>query len=203
MRGCMTALFATSALLPTGWASDVRLETALDGTFASCTPNAPCGDAEFLAGSVVPGIPNLHSHAFQRAMAGLAERAGDGTDSFWSWREIMYGFVGRLDPEEVEAIAAQLYVEMLKAGYTSVGEFHYLHHQPDGRPYDDPCRMSEALLSAASRSGIGITLLPGLYQCGGFDARRPGTAQRRFVNSTDAFIDLYIDLSRRHGGNPQ
>ncbi|MCH7795831.1 MAG: amidohydrolase family protein, partial [Proteobacteria bacterium] len=125
-----SSLFAERALLPDGWAEDVRFEIAPDGAFAKVTPDADPGAAPRAAGVVLPGMANLHSHAFQRAMAGLAERAGPGDDSFWTWREVMYGFVRRLDPEQVEAIAAQLYVEMLKAGYTAVGEFHYLHRDP-------------------------------------------------------------------------
>ncbi|MFQ5959417.1 MAG: amidohydrolase family protein, partial [Alphaproteobacteria bacterium] len=164
----MTALFAETALLPTGWARDVRFEIAADGSLARAAPGAAADGAERLAGPAIPGMPNLHSHAFQRAMAGLAERAGPGDDSFWTWRRVMYDFVGRLTPEHVEAIAAQLYVEMLKAGYTAVGEFHYLHHDTGGTPYDDRCEMSERVIAAAARAGIGITHLPVLYAHGGF-----------------------------------
>ena len=157
-------LFATRALLPDGWASDVLLEIDADGTLAAATPgSAPLPGARRARGPVLPGMPNLHSHAFQRAMAGLAERAGQaGTpgeaDSFWTWRQAMYGFVGRLTPAQNEAIAAQLYVEMLKAGYTAVGEFHYLHHDPDGRPYADPAEMAERIAAAGAQTGIGLTL---------------------------------------------
>ena len=119
----------------------------------------------------VPGLPNLHSHAFQRAMAGLAERQTHPQDSFWTWRETMYGFAAKLTPEALRDIAAMLYVEMLEAGYTSVCEFHYLHHAPDGRPYDDPATMSLALVEAARETGIGLTLLPPLFNNGGVVGR--------------------------------
>jgi formimidoylglutamate deiminase len=198
----MTALFAASAFLPGGWADNVRLTIAPSGDLVACAPG-DAADAERLAGTVLPGMPNLHSHAFQRAMAGLAERAGGGEDSFWGWREIMYRFVGTIGPEDLQAIAAQLYVEMLKAGYTAVAEFHYLHHDRDGTPYTDSATMSEALIAAAGESGIGITLLPVLYQVGGFDCRSPGAVQRRFIHSTDGFLDLFSKLTYRYSENPQ
>ena len=137
-----TRLFATQALLPAGWADDVLFEIDGRGDLLRVEPGHSGEGAKGLTGPVIPGMANLHSHAFQRAMAGLAERAGPGDDSFWTWREVMYGFVASLTPEQVEAIAAQLYVEMLKSGYTAVGEFHYLHHGPDGEPYDDLAEMS-------------------------------------------------------------
>ena len=138
----------------------------------------------------LPGIPNIHSHAFQRAMAGLAERQGAGRDSFWTWRERMYGFAGRLTPESLRDVATQLYVEMLEAGYTSVCEFHYLHHAPDGRPYSDPSAMSLALVEAAREAGIRLTLLPVLYMCGGFDGRALSERQRRFGHELDDYRRL-------------
>ncbi|MFC0677323.1 formimidoylglutamate deiminase [Lysobacter korlensis] len=141
----------------------------------------------------LPGIANLHSHAFQRAMAGLAERRGEGAageDSFWTWRETMYHFASRFDPDTLHAVAAQLYVEMLEAGYTTVCEFHYLHHAPDGRPYDDPAAMSKALLAAAADTGIRITLLPVLYMTGGFDGRALAERQRRFAHGIEDYLRL-------------
>ncbi|MEX1206770.1 MAG: formimidoylglutamate deiminase [Dongiaceae bacterium] len=203
-----TALFAESALLPEGWARDVLFEIAADGNLAAVTPDAAGGDparhAARAAGPVLPGMPNLHSHAFQRAMAGLTERAGGaGEDSFWTWRRVMYDFVGRLTPSQVEAIAGQLYVEMLKAGYTAVGEFHYLHHDADGRPYADPAEMSERIVRAARATGIGLTLLPVLYACGGFGGRPAGPAQRRFLHDLDGFLALVRGLIDRHGRDPQ
>ena len=144
---------------------------------------------------LLPGIVNLHSHAFQRAMAGMAERRGDSDqDSFWTWRETMYRFAGRFDPDTLRAVAAQLYVEMLEAGYTSVCEFHYLHHAPDGRPYDDPAAMSRALIDAARETGIRLTLLPVLYMTGGFDGRALGERQRRFGHDIDGYLHLLETL---------
>ena len=138
----------------------------------------------------IPGIANLHSHAFQRAMAGLAERQTHPEDSFWTWRETMYRFAARMDPDSTYAVATQLYVEMLEAGYTSVCEFHYLHHAPDGRPYDDPAAMSRALIAAARDTGIRMTLLPVLYMTGGFDGRALSLRQQRFGHDTENFLRL-------------
>ena len=144
---------------------------------------------------LLPGIANLHSHAFQRAMAGMAERRGDSDqDSFWTWRETMYRFAGRFDPDTLHAVAAQLYVEMLEAGYTNVCEFHYLHHAPDGRPYADPAAMSRALIEAARETGIRLTLLPVLYMAGGFDGRALGERQRRFGHDVDGYLRLLDTL---------
>ncbi|MBU6417569.1 MAG: formimidoylglutamate deiminase, partial [Xanthomonadaceae bacterium] len=147
-------------------------------------------DARF----ALPGMPNLHSHAFQRAMAGLAERRGPGDDSFWTWRETMYGFASRIGPDELRAIAAQLYVEMLKAGYTRVCEFHYLHNARDGAPYADHAEMSHAIVEAAREAGIGLTLLPVLYMTGGFDGRPLSDRQRRFGLSVEAYLRLLESL---------
>ncbi|HET9818995.1 MAG TPA: formimidoylglutamate deiminase [Rhodanobacteraceae bacterium] len=144
---------------------------------------------------VLPGMPNLHSHAFQRAMAGLAERRGPGDDSFWTWREAMYAFASRIGPDDLHAIAAQLYVEMLKAGYTHVCEFHYLHNAPDGAPYADPAAMSRAVIAAARETGIGLTLLPVLYMTGGFDGRPLSERQRRFGLSMEAYLGLLESLA--------
>lgn len=178
---------------PPGWLDAAVLEVDdgryLKGALLDVSNSGNVG-AISLGRYVVPGMPNLHSHAFQRAMAGLAERRGPGDDSFWTWRETMYAFAGRLDPDSLRAVATQLYVEMLKAGYTQVCEFHYLHHQPDGRPYADPAAMSLALLDAAEEAGIGITLLPTLYMRGGFDDRALGERQRRFGHDVDAFLRL-------------
>ena len=143
----------------------------------------------------LPGMPNLHSHAFQRAMAGLAERRGPGDDSFWTWRETMYAFASRVGPDELRAIAAQLYVEMVKAGYTHVCEFHYLHNAPGGRPYADAAVMSRALVEAAREAGIGLTLLPVLYMTGGFDGRPLSDRQKRFGLSVDAYLGLLESLA--------
>lgn len=142
----------------------------------------------------LPGIPNLHSHAFQRAMAGLAERQTNPADSFWTWREWMYRFAGCIDPDAQYAIAAQLYVEMLEAGYTRVCEFHYLHHAPDGQPYAEPAAMSQAIIAAARDTGIRLTLLPVLYQCGGFDGRALSARQQRFGHDLDGYLSLLQHL---------
>jgi formimidoylglutamate deiminase len=194
---------ASRALLPQGWASDVRLEVSAAGDLTAVTAGAPAEGATRLAGPVIPGMPNLHSHAFQRAMAGLAEVAGNSEDSFWTWREVMYGFVGRLRPEQAEAIAAQLYVEMLKGGYTAVGEFHYLHHDPEGRPYADLRAMSERIVAAARTAGIGLTHLPVLYGFGGFGGKAAGPGQRRFLNDPQRYARLLQDLAQAHAGDPQ
>jgi len=155
------------------------------------------GPAETLGTWVLPGMPNLHSHAFQRAMAGLAERRGRVDDSFWSWRETMYAFAASVGPDDLRAIAAQLYVEMLKAGYTQVCEFHYLHHRPDGSPYAPAEAMSLALVEAAREAGIAMTLLPVLYMRGGFDGRPLGARQRRFGHEIDAYLRL-LETLRAH-----
>ena len=185
---------AEYAWLDQGWHRDVRFEIDggryLAGALLDVGPDDHTQPSEPLGRWVLPGIPNLHSHAFQRAMAGLAERRGDPQDSFWTWREVMYAFAGRVGPDELRAIASQLYVEMLKAGYTQVCEFHYLHHQPDGRPYADPAQMSLALIDAAQEAGIGLTLLPTLYMTGGFDGRVLGERQHRFGHDIDAFLRL-------------
>ena len=146
-------------------------------------------------GWALPGIANLHSHAFQRAMAGMAERQTDPNDSFWTWRETMYAMAARFDPDLLHAVASQLYVEMLEAGYTTVCEFHYLHHAPDGQPYAQADAMSQALLRAARDTGIRITLLPVLYMTGGFDARPLSERQRRFGHEVDAYLRL-LDMLR-------
>jgi formimidoylglutamate deiminase len=142
----------------------------------------------------LPGIANLHSHAFQRAMAGLAERQTHADDSFWTWRDTMYRMAARFDPDSLHAVATQLYVEMLEAGYTTVCEFHYLHHAPDGAPYADPAAMSRALIRAARDTGIRLTLLPVLYMAGGFDGRALGERQRRFGHDVDAYLRLFEAL---------
>ena len=200
----MTVLFAESALLPDGWARDVRL-TIDDrtGDLAAVEVGADPVGAERLDGPVLPGMPNLHSHAFQRAMAGLAEAAELDPGSFWSWRRVMYRFAEALGPDDLATIAAQLQIEMLKAGYTAVAEFHYLHNAPDGRPYGDPAELSRALLAAATRSGIGMTLLPVLYQTSGFGGLAPSEGQRRFILSTDRFLSLVEDMTAATRGDGQ
>lgn len=190
------SLFAERALLPGGWARDVRLDVGEDGAIAAVTPAGARQGAERLRGPALPGVPNAHSHAFQRGMAGLAEAAGPGArDSFWTWREWMYRFVGGIDLDRLEAIATALYVELVKAGYTSVAEFHYLHHRPDGRPWGEPAAASRALLRAAGTAGIAITLLPVLYRWGGFDRAPAGERQRPFLHAPGAFEALLDALA--------
>ncbi len=158
------------ALLPDGWADAVLIEVDVAGNIIAVTSDTDAGDADRIDGVVLPGMPNIHSYAFQRAAAGLTERRVSGAgadDSFWTWREVMHGFVTGLTPEDNQAIAAQLYVEMLKAGYTAVGEFHYLHLDPDGEPYADRAEMNHAITRAAAQAGIGLTHLPVLYSVGG------------------------------------
>jgi len=179
------------AWLPEGWASDVGVTVGVDGLIRSVTPgSAPAADARRFAGAALPGLPNLHSHTFQRGMAGLAERGGPAGDSFWSWREIMYGFLGRLSPDDVESIAAMAMVEMLESGFTSLAEFHYLHHGADGTPYADRAELAGRIAAAAARTSIGLTLLPVLYAQGGFGGAPAGPGQRRFVNDVDDYFRL-------------
>lgn len=193
-----TSFHLSDALLPGGFARDVRIE--LDGdTIAAVRPAAPRrGGDEPLPGIAVPGLANLHSHAFQRGMAGLGERRGPGADSFWTWREVMYGFLAALSPDDVEAIAALAYAEMLERGFTAVGEFHYLHHAPDGQPYDDPGELAGRIVAAAAAAGIALTLLPSFYARGGF-AAAPSRGQRRFVSGLDGFGRL-VERARDHAG---
>lgn len=146
---------------------------------------------------ILPAIANTHSHAFQRAMAGLAEQRCAAQDSFWTWRELMYRFSSKITPEQLHAIAAQVYGEMLEAGFTHVCEFHYLHHQPDGTAYANPAEMSQAIIRAAEDAGIGLTLLPVLYQTGGFDGRPLNDRQKRFAHNTDDFLTLIETLQKQ------
>ncbi len=187
-------LFAEAALLPTGWARDVLLKWDISGRLVSVEQNATPLNAGRSTGLILPGMPNLHSHAFQRAMAGLTEYRANSQDSFWSWRDLMYRFAGFITPEQLEAIATGLYVEMLEAGYTSVCEFHYVHHQGNGLPYADDREMAMRLLCAARKAGIGLTLLPVLYQASGFGATAPSPDQRRFIRGTDNMLALLESL---------
>jgi formimidoylglutamate deiminase len=197
----MPSLLAPSALLPSGWAQDVRIDIAPDGTIAAVTPEAdrPGGERlERLGGPVVPGLANLHSHAFQRAMAGLAEKRRDPADSFWTWREAMYRVAHAVTPDALGAIARFLFIEMLKAGYTTVGEFHYLHNDHDGRPYGDPAEMSARLIYAAAEAGIALTVMPVLYMRAGFDGAPLEPAQRRFAADEERLLAILESL-RWHG----
>jgi len=186
----MTTLWAAQALTPAGWRENVRVDLGDDGRIAAVAADAqPAGHR---VGILLPAPVNLHSHAFQRAMAGMTEQRGeDPSDTFWTWRRLMFRFLDRLDPDDVEAIAAFVQMEMLEAGYAAVGEFHYLHHRPGGAPYDDLAEMSGRIAAAAADTGIGLTLLPVLYEHGGCDGRPLGPGQVRFGNDPDRFQRLF------------
>lgn len=179
-------IHAERALLPEGWVADVGVRIE-GGRIASVGPAA---GGERVA-CLLPAPVNLHSHAFQRAMAGITERRGAGQDSFWTWRTLMYRFLDRLTPEDVEAIAAQVMVEMAEAGYAAVAEFHYLHHQVGGGPYASLAEMSERIVNAAEETGFGLTLLPVLYQRGGCDGRALTSGQMRFGTDVERFARLW------------
>ncbi len=182
-------LYCQNLLLPEGWRRNVRLEFAR-GRISRIEQNSLPHPGDENHAVVAPGISNLHSHAFQRCMAGLAETRGDDSDSFWTWREVMYRFVERLSPDDLEAIAAMGYVEMLERGFTRVAEFHYLHHRQDGGHYDNIAEMGGRIAAAADLTGIGLTLLPVFYAQGGFGGKALGAAQRRFANDPDSFAKL-------------
>ncbi len=190
----MSAFFAERALLPSGWANNVRIEVSAAGVITHIAKEADASGAELLKGPLLPGMPNLHSHAFQRAMAGLAEVAGNPNDSFWTWRDLMYRLVGKISPQQLAVIARQLYIEMLKGGFTSVAEFHYVHQDTTGKPYADPAELALQISQAASSAGIGLTLLPVLYSHSGFGGQAPNEGQRRFIHSTDSYLDLQVRL---------
>ncbi|CAN7285205.1 formimidoylglutamate deiminase [Phenylobacterium sp. LjRoot164] len=178
-----------SALLTTGWARNVRLSLR-DGLIVRVEAEVERDAGEQAYGPAFPGLPNLHSHAFQRGMAGLAEVRGPSADSFWTWREVMYRFTERLRPDDLQAIAAQAYVEMLEGGFTRVGEFHYLHHAAGGVPFDNPAEMALAIVAAAGETGLGLTLLPVFYAHAGFGGAPPTAGQARFINDLDSFARL-------------
>lgn len=194
--------FADAVLLPGGWAKNVAIEVHARGYISAIEPAASAAGAERLAGPVIPGMPNLHSHAFQRAMTGLTEKGGPQGDSFWSWRKLMYRFLENLRPDDIEVIATQLYIEMLQAGYTSVAEFHYLHHDANGAPYANPAETGERIAAAAAASGIGLTLLPVFYAHGGFGGAAPAPGQRRFISDPDSFGLLLDALTKAARGVP-
>lgn len=195
-------LRATAALVDGRWQADATIAIGADGDIlADAEPDAR---TETIDGVVVPGLPNLHSHAFQRAMAGLAERTPPaGTaDDFWGWRDVMYRFMAALSPDDVEAIAAQLYAECLRHGFTSVGEFHYTHNDVHGGAYADPAELSWRIMAAADEAGIGLTLLPVLYQTSQFGGVAPLDGQRRFVMSLDRYASLVEVVAARCAGDP-
>jgi formimidoylglutamate deiminase len=190
----MVTLWFQSALLFDGWARSVRftIDANVIQRVETDVEHAPGDERHDIA---VPGLANVHSHAFQRGMAGLAEVRGPAHDNFWTWREVMYCFLDRLTPEDVEAIAAQAYVEMLETGFTRVGEFHYLHHDPSGQPYANIAELAERIAAAASETGIALTLLPAFYAHGNFGGCPPVPGQRRFLNDPARFAKL-MEASR-------
>lgn len=197
----MSRHLAPSALLATGWAERVLFEVDdASGTITGIAANSRDDSAEVLAGPVVPGMPCVHAIAFQRAMAGLTEKGGPQGDSFWSWRKLMYRFLENLRPDDVDVIATQVYIEMLRAGYTSVGEFHYLHHDAGGAPYANPAEIGERLLGAARATGIGQTLLPVLYAHDNFGGMPPTIGQRRFINDVAGYTRIVEALLKAVSG---
>ena len=195
-------LWAPQALLPTGWARDVLLSIDEAGRFSSVLCDQ--GEAglspqiERAQGPLLPGLVNAHTHAFQRAMAGLSDAySADCRDTFWTWRDVMYRFLATLNPDDIEAIATWLYIELMRCGFTTVVEFHYLHHDPKGQPYRDRCELSLRMLRAAERAGIAITLLPVFYAHSGFGGAAPTEGQRRFVHDGDSYLRLFSDLQAR------
>ncbi|MEE8365612.1 MAG: formimidoylglutamate deiminase [Gammaproteobacteria bacterium] len=199
-------LWSASALLATGWVEDVEITVDQSGNIAQISCGVPYQDGE-RAGVMIPGVPNVHSHAHQRAMAGLGECAGQSgeqaKDSFWIWRKVMYRYLERIQPEHLHHIAAQLYLEMLKSGYTCVGEFQYLHHDVDGNAYDNRAEMSLQCMQAAGEVGLGFTALPVLYRYGGFGSADPLPEQKRFLNHADDFIRIVETLQNesKHDNN--
>jgi formimidoylglutamate deiminase len=196
--------FAPAAWVHGAWARDVVLSAGADGLWSDIACDAPQAlqqTARRLPGPVLPGLVDAHSHAFQRAIAGLTERSANAQDDFWSWRDRMYSAANRVSPQQLEAIAAFLYSELLRAGYTQVCEFHYLHNAPDGRAYADPAEMSLALVRAARRTGIGLTLLPTLYMRSGFDAHGLREDQRRFASTPDSVLGIVREVGRQAGSD--
>jgi formimidoylglutamate deiminase len=199
----MNVYFARHALLPGGWARSVRFEVDTSGRFSSVTPGSSSEGATPLEGLVLSGMPNAHSHAFQRAFAGKTERAGPAGDSFWTWRETMYRLLERIEPDEFEEIAVDAYASMLEAGYTNVCEFHYVHRARDGVAYARPTELADRIVSAARRTGIGLTLIPVLYRYSDFGEMPPAPRQLRFVLSFDEYAELWRDLFDAYALDPQ
>ena len=193
----MDTLHFKQVLLADGWAENVQVSIDESGTISHLEANISGAKQ----GCLLPGLANLHSHAHQRAMAGLAEKAGSSNDSFWTWRKIMYQFLQTIQPEHLRAIAAQLYVEMLKSGYTRVGEFQYLHHQQNGQQYENPAEMSLQIMYAANETGLGITNLPVHYQYGGFNQQPLSQHQQRFGNDPELFLRIFEKLQQSATGN--
>lgn len=187
-------IHAKQALLTAGWAEDVRLEFP-DGLVTVIQTRTAALPGDVRVDTLLPALGNLHSHSFQRAMAGMTEYRAAGRDSFWTWRDLMYRFVNRLTPDQIEAIAALVFMEMQEAGYASVGEFHYVHHRPGGAPYDDLAELSQRILAAATATGIGLTHLPVLYSYGGAGRAALAEGQLRFGNDPGRFARLVERVS--------
>lgn len=195
------AVWAEQALLAGGWEQNVLISVDLQGNITRTAVNQrpPAKDCTHLEGTLIPGITNLHSHAHQRAMAGLAEKAtpgGENRDSFWSWRRAMYHYLEKIEADDIRAIAAMVYLEMVKCGYTGVAEFQYLHHDPQGKPYENKAELSLQCLQAATDIGIAFTALPVLYQYGGFGSAHAAPAQKRFLNDADGFLRIVESLRK-------
>lgn len=190
----MSSLFAHHALLPQGWTSNVRLHWNESGDLNLVEQGAALQAHENPAQFVLPGMTNLHSHAFQRAMAGMTEMAGEGKDSFWTWRDLMYRYALHIKPEQIQAIAAQLYAECLRHGYTAVCEFHYLHRDQDGSFYARPAEMAERVIAAAEQTGMGISMLPVLYSYADFGEQALRHDQRRFSTNVAEIMQLIVAL---------
>lgn len=198
------AVFARNALTAGGWQKDVLITIDEKGIVASVqagsrssVPGTPSFDL------LLPGMANVHSHAFQRAMAGLTEIAsGKGRDNFWSWREVMYVFTKRLTPEHTEIIARAFYIELLKNGYTAVGEFHYMHHDADGRAYASVTELSDRILVSARDTGIHLTHLPVMYETGNFGGAAANEGQKRFLHTVDSYLRLLETLKKSYGNSP-
>lgn len=200
----MPEFLAKTALLPQGWADQVLISVDDAGWISAIRPlgqSAPPPTMQVLDGPVIPGMPNVHSHAFQYAMAGLAEHSDHPTNSFWTWRKIMYEFLDWLEAPELEQIATDLYRAMLRAGYTQVAEFHYVHHRPDGTPYDDRNHLAHTMIRAAKAAGIGITMIPVLYAYSGFGGLPPEHGQRRFINTQKQILDMVAALHTDYAGD--
>ncbi|HZO94875.1 MAG TPA: formimidoylglutamate deiminase [Candidatus Baltobacteraceae bacterium] len=196
-------IHARQALLPEGWAPDVAIDIAPDGTIVAVAPGtrrAPDDDA--VDGALLPGMPNVHSHAFQRAMAGSAERRGPGDDDFWSWREAMYALAASLQPDDLKALATSVYRKMLRAGYTAVAEFHYLHRDPSGRWYADKAVMARALVEAAREAGLAVCLLPALYAHADVGGAPLADRQKRFATTVDDVLAIADELRAAYANDP-
>jgi len=198
----MTTYFAPEALLQDGWAADVLIDVGNDGNILQIRNGKPGTGVESLGGPAIPGMASVHTHSFQRAMAGLAERMGSPEDSFWTWREVMYSFIRRVGPDEALAIASQLYCEMLKNGYTAVAEFHYLHHSPEGKPYAQRAEMALAVARAARETGMAMTMLPSLYAYANFGEVPLESGQKRFASNPEMILGMLGELRAAHSGNP-